>query len=192
MRASERLAHATVVEGGSPRLPPRNTANRTAPAGPMSELNHECGIAAIYHLPGGDPSPLCPEQGREEISRLMPRMLLDIQNRGQLSAGITSFNPRRNQLIDTHKEIGSVSEVFRINHRGKYESLMKEYSGRAAIGHVRYATCGGDDRSYAQPFERHHLQKHKWFSFGFNGQLANYQQLRDSLLADPDNYLARE
>jgi amidophosphoribosyltransferase len=158
----------------------------------MSELNHECGIAAIYHLPGGDPSPLAPEQGREEISRLMPRMLLDIQNRGQLSAGITSFNPRRNQLIDTHKEIGTVSEVFRINHRGKYESLMKEYAGRAAIGHVRYATCGGDDRSYAQPFERHHLQKHKWFSFGFNGQLANYAQLREELLADPDNHLARE
>jgi amidophosphoribosyltransferase len=163
----------------------------------MSELHHECGIAAIYHLPGGDPSPLCPEtapmgQGREEISRLMPRMLLDIQNRGQLSAGITTFNPRRNQLIDTHKEVGSVSEVFRINHRGKFESLMKEYAGRAAIGHVRYATCGADDRSYAQPFERHHLQKHKWFSFGFNGQLANYPQLRESLLADPDNHLARE
>jgi amidophosphoribosyltransferase len=158
----------------------------------MSELHHECGIAAIYHLPGGDSSPLCPEQGREEVSRLMPRMLLDIQNRGQLSAGITTFDPGRNQLIDTHKEIGSVSEVFRINHRGKYESLMKEYAGRAAIGHVRYATCGGDDRSYAQPFERHHLQKHKWFSFGFNGQLANYPQLRERLLADPDNHLARE
>ena len=42
---------------------------------------------------------------------------------------------------------------------------MREYAGRAAIGHVRYATCGADDRSYAQPFERHHLQKHKWFSF---------------------------
>jgi amidophosphoribosyltransferase len=52
---------------------------------------------------------------------------------------------------------------------------MREYAGRAAIGHVRYATCGEDDRSYAQPFERHHLLKYKWFSFAFNGQLANYQ-----------------
>ena len=123
-------------------------------------------------------SPLCPEQGPEEVSRLMPRMLLDIQNRGQLSAGMTTFNPDRNQLIDTYKELGGVSEVFRLNHRGKYESLMSEYAGRAAIGHVRYATCGAEDRSYAQPFERHHLQKHKWFSFAFNGQLANYQELR--------------
>ena len=122
----------------------------------------------------------------------MPRMLLDIQNRGQLSAGITTYNPERKQLLETHKDVGSVSEVFRMSHRGKYESLMKQYAGRAAIGHVRYATCGEDDRNYAQPFERHHLQKHKWFSFGFNGQLANYRELQAKLLADGNNHLARE
>ena len=55
---------------------------------------------------------------------------------------------------------------------------MKEFAGRAAIGHVRYATCGAEDHNYAQPFERQHLQKHKWFSFGFNGQLANYHELQ--------------
>ena len=150
-----------------------------APQDKMSELHHECGVAAIYHLPGKEASPLCPEQGPDEVSRLMPRMLLDIQNRGQLSAGMTSFNPLRNQLIDTYKDVGSVSEVFRLNHRGKCESLMRKYAGRAAIGHVRYATCGAEDRSYAQPFERHHVQKHKWFSFAFNGQLANYAELRN-------------
>jgi len=157
----------------------------------MSELHHECGVAAIYHLAGGDVSPLCPSQGQEEISRLMPRMLLDIQNRGQLSAGMTSYNPCRQQLIDTHRELGTVTEAFRLNHRGKAESLMRQYAGTAAIGHVRYATCGADDCSYAQPFERHHLQKHKWFSFAFNGQLANYTQLRDKLLAEDDYHLAR-
>jgi amidophosphoribosyltransferase len=158
----------------------------------MSQLHEECGVAAIYHLPGCGVSPLCPEQGPEEISRLMPRMLLDIQNRGQLAAGFTTYNPHRNQLIDTYKDVGGVSEVFRLSHRGKFESLMQEYTGRAAIGHVRYATCGQDDRSYAQPFERHHIKKHKWFSFAFNGQLANYMDLREELLDDDDNYLARE
>ena len=58
----------------------------------MSELHEECGVAAIYHLPGRGVSPLCPEQGPEEISRLMPRMLLDIQNRGQLASGITTYS----------------------------------------------------------------------------------------------------
>ena len=55
---------------------------------------------------------------------------------------------------------------------------MKGCDGPAAIGHVRYATCGGADRSYAQPFEREHGRKTKWFAFAFNGQLANYQELK--------------
>jgi amidophosphoribosyltransferase len=157
----------------------------------MSDLHHECGIAAIYHLAGGARSPLCPPQGQEEVSRLIPRMLLDIQNRGQLSAGMTTYRPDRQQLLETYRGLGGVSEVFRLSHRGKAESIMDHCAGRAAIGHVRYATCGKDDLNYAQPFERHHLQKHKWFSFGFNGQLANYVELRDKLLADDDHQLAR-
>ena len=39
----------------------------------MSELQHECGLAAIYHLVGEEVSPLCPDQGPDEVSRLMPR-----------------------------------------------------------------------------------------------------------------------
>ena len=143
----------------------------------------ECGVAAIYHLPGRGVSPLCTDCGPDAVSRLMPRMLLDIQNRGQLAAGMSTYHPHRKQLIGTFKDVGTVCEVFRMNHRAQYEGLMKEFDGRAAIGHVRYATCGADDRNYAQPFERHHIKKHKWFSFAFNGQLANYSNLRNELLA---------
>ncbi len=157
----------------------------------MSELHHECGVAAVYHLTGEAASPLSPSQGPGEVARLIPRILLDVQNRGQLSAGMTSYHPAREQLLDTYRGVGSVSEVFRLGHRGKAESIMSKLAGRAAIGHVRYATCGQDDLSYAQPFERHHLQKHKWFSFAFNGQLANYAELRDKLLADDDHHLSR-
>ena len=160
----------------------------------MSDLQHECGLAAIYHLPVpvAEASPLCPAQGQDEVSRLVPRMLLDVQNRGQLSAGITAWNPDRSQLLATYKDVGTVSEVFRMNHRGKYESLMEQHTGRAAIGHVRYATCGADDRGYAQPLERPHIQKRKWFAFGFNGQLANYPELRAEILAADDTHLARD
>jgi amidophosphoribosyltransferase len=119
-------------------------------------------------------------------------MLLDIQNRGQLSAGITTYNPHRRSLLETYKDLGTVSEVFRLSHSGKYEALMARYAGRAAVGHVRYATCGADDRNYAQPFERKHTKRHKWFGFAFNGQLANYADLRREILADPENHLARE
>ena len=39
-------------------------------------------------------------------------------------------------LPSTYKEVGSVSEVFQMESPGKFESLMKEFAGRAAIGHV--------------------------------------------------------
>jgi amidophosphoribosyltransferase len=158
----------------------------------MSELHHECGLAAVYHLPSDKPSSLCPDQGPNEASRLLPRMLLDVQNRGQLSAGMTTWSPNRNKLLQTYKDVGTVSEVFRLSHQAKSESLMKDYAGCAAIGHVRYATCGADDRSYAQPFEREHLQKSKWFSFAYNGQLANYAELRDEMLSTGDSHLSRD
>lgn len=158
----------------------------------MSEVRDECGVVAVYHLPGRGVSPLCPEGDPRHVCRLLPRMLLDIQNRGQLAAGITTYDPQRNQLLETYKDVGTVTEVFRLNHRGKYESLMKRHGGVAGIGHVRYATCGPDEPSYAQPFERQHIKRQKWFSFAFNGQLANYQQLRSELLRNSDNHLARD
>src|SRR5439155_13248433 len=46
-------------------------------------------------------------------------------------------------------------------------------------------------RSYAQPFERFHGCKWKWFSFAFNGQLANFPELRDDLLTLTDYHLTR-
>ncbi len=158
----------------------------------MDELFHECGIAAVCHFETDKPSPLVPENDVNQASRLIPGMLLDMQNRGQLAAGFTTFNPYRLQLIDTHKDVGGVAEVFRMNHQERYLTLMQEYAGQAAIGHVRYATCGKDDRSYAQPFERHHIARSKWFSFVFNGQLANYLELREEILQTTDFHLTRE
>ena len=153
-------------------------------------MHDECGVIAIYHLPSKTSSPLCPVQGSEEVSRLVPRMLLDLQNRGQLSAGISTYSPTRNQLIDSYKEVGTVSEVFKLRNKEDHGVLMRKYAGRAAIGHVRYASVHQEDRSFAQPFERRHIKKHKWFSFAFNGQLANYTELREKLLVDGNTYLA--
>src|SRR5262245_57090011 len=158
----------------------------------MDELHHECGIAALYHLDSDRPSGLVPPAGPEQVSRLMPRILLDLQNRGQLAAGFTTYHPRREQILYTYKQIGTVIEAFRLNHQAKYDSIMKQYAGRAAIGHVRYATCGANDLSYAQPFDRHHGCKWKWFSFAFNGQLANFAELKAQLLASADYHLTRE
>ena len=95
----------------------------------MDELHHECGIAAIYHLPSPQTSRLAPLGGAEQVSRLMPRLLLDLQNRGQLAAGFATFNPRREKLLDTYKQIGTVIEAFRLNHEAKRESILREHAG---------------------------------------------------------------
>jgi len=157
----------------------------------MADLQHECGVAALYHLPGAV-SPLVPNGEMRHTSHLIPRMLLDLQNRGQLAAGFSTYNPDRDQIVDTYKEIGSVIEAFRLNHKGKFENIMKDHAGAAAIGHVRYATCGANTRSYAQPFDRKHGCKWKWFAFAFNGQLANFQELRSELLSLSNYHLTRE
>src|SRR5947209_18278085 len=158
----------------------------------MDELQHECGVAAIHHFEGPQASPLAPAQGADQVSRLMPRMLLDLQNRGQLAAGFLTYNPRRDKVLDTYKQVGTVIEAFRLNHQAKFESIMREYAGRAAIGHVRYATCGANDRNHAQPFERIHGRKWKWFSMAFNGQLSNFKELRNELLSKTDYHLTRD
>ena len=100
----------------------------------MSELHHECGVAAVYHLGGGAAaSPLAPPQGPDETSRLIPRMLLDIQNRGQLAAGFATYRPGRSSLIETYKDVGTVAEVFHLNQQRPYQGLMQQYAGPAAM-----------------------------------------------------------
>jgi len=159
----------------------------------MGELHHECGVAAVFHAQGQSVSKLAPIAGDvNSVARLVPRMLLDMQNRGQLAAGMASYRKDRNAILRVHKEVGTVAEAFRLNHRAEFEAIMQGMDGPAAIGHVRYATCGGDDRYNAQPFERDHGRKTKWFAFAFNGQLANYGELKEELLSKGDYHLKRD
>ncbi len=148
------------------------------------DLHEECGVVALYwlderHGPDGPASRLVTDGN---VTPLIPAMLLDVQNRGQLAAGMSTYSPDRPQLLDTYKDVGAVTEAFRMSHVAKYGAILKEYAGRAGIGHTRYATCGQDDSRYAQPFERHHGRLWKWFTFAFNGNLANYPDLREQLL----------
>ena len=149
------------------------------------ELHHECGIAALCWLgkPVSRAGPLSQAVINGDVVPLLPPMLLDVQNRGQLAAGLSSYNPNRAQLLDTYKDIGTVTEAFRMSHPGKYQAILSQYAGQAVIGHTRYSTFGGDDTRHAQPFERHHGRLWKWFSFAWNGNLANFTELRARLLA---------
>ncbi len=172
----------------------------------LDPIHDECGIAAVYRLdrvPGeGSPDSGDSETARQKnwhegsVTRIIPDMLIDLQNRGQLAAGLTRYDEDAAQLIDTYKQVGSVSDVFHLTHPDpkKFTDIVDEYEGRAAIGHTRYATCGKEDREYAQPFERHHGRKWKWFAFCFNGNVANYAEVRENLLEKDkgDYHLAHE
>jgi amidophosphoribosyltransferase len=105
-----------------------------------------CGVIGIYSL----------KDKTKNVYPLVIKGLLDLQHRGQLSAGITSYNPERKRILQTHKKNGKVHEVFEINHRFKSKRLLDDYSGHAAIGHTRYATSGNNEDHLAQPFERPH------------------------------------
>ncbi|MFH1732230.1 MAG: class II glutamine amidotransferase [Planctomycetota bacterium] len=152
----------------------------------MSEdLRHECGLAALCWLdrPAAKSGPAERLVSSGDVVSLMPGMLLDLQNRGQLAAGLSSFRPGREQLLTTCKGLGTVAEAFGMSNGRRCRELLAECAGPAAIGHTRYATCGADDIRHAQPFERRHGRLWKWFCFAFNGNLANFTELRDRLLA---------
>jgi len=141
----------------------------------MDEIKEECGVAAV--------SLALPSKNHEKgaVVNYLYKLLLHQQHRGQLSAGITTYNSTRPQLIDTFKDVGRVSEVFRTSNEKRFRSITKRYAGTKGIGHTRYATFGSNTRNYAQPFERHHGRKWKWFSFAFNGNIANSVELKKQL-----------
>lgn len=147
----------------------------------MAEAMHQCGIAAAYIKENGDSA--------NRALFYLYKLLLNQQNRGQLSAGVTTFNLSRMQVLDTYKDLGTVNEVFKTSDRPNSLDIFKRYAGNKGIGHVRYATSGSEERSLAQPFERHHGRKWKWFSFCWNGNLANYSELKQHLMEKADYHI---
>tara|TARA_B100000315_G_scaffold133360_2_gene122873 strand:- start:896 stop:2452 length:1557 start_codon:yes stop_codon:yes gene_type:complete len=146
----------------------------------LDDVHEECGICAVYIKENGDAA--------NKALFYLYKLMLNLQNRGQLSAGVTTYNPSRSQILDTYKDLGHVNEVFRTSNREKSFKIFKRYAGSKGIGHVRYATSGSEEAGAAQPFERHHGRKWKWFSFGFNGNLANYSELKGELLSKKEDY----
>ena len=146
----------------------------------LDSLHEECGICAVYIKKD--------DVAANKALFYLYKLMLNLQNRGQLSAGITTFDPDRAQILDTYKDLGHVNEVFKTSNREKSFKIFKRYAGKKGIGHVRYATSGSEDSSDAQPFERIHGRKWKWFSFGFNGNLVNFSELKKELIAKKEDY----
>jgi len=137
----------------------------------------DCGIAAVYLFDNER------EIGERNAVPYLHSMLLQLQHRGQKSAGITTYNPDRRIRIESHRGFGRVNEVFREGNREENEKIIQDLEGIAGIGHVRYATSGerndiGAERYAIQPFESHgNLLSWDWFTFAFNGNISNNVEL---------------
>ncbi len=152
----------------------------------MDEAKEECGICAVY-LKGAD-------RGTTETPLVIINTLLQLQHRGQKSAGYAVYNPikpeeaRRKEIV-LYKGVGRVAEVFHLNQPPEYQTILKRGSGIAGIGHTRYSTSGQgrNDDFYAsfdeaQPFLRRHPRVWKKFAIAFNGNIVNYDTLAKDMM----------
>lgn len=120
----------------------------------------ECGVFGIWNHP--------------ESAKLTYLGLYAMQHRGQESAGIVTLDVGADQkpIHKIHKALGLVSDVFN-------EFNLKNLSGNAAIGHVRYSTTGENLISNAQPLTSNLLNGP--IAVAHNGNIVNASQLRESL-----------
>ncbi len=109
---------------------------------------------------------------REDISKLVYFGLFALQHRGQESAGISVTD---GNSINTHKEMGLVTQVFT-------EENLASMEGMGAIGHTRYSTTGAAKVYNAQPFLTE--TRKGIISLAHNGNLTNAAELRSRLLAE--------
>lgn len=107
--------------------------------------------------------------GHKDAAKVCYFGLYALQHRGQESAGIAVC---RNDTIDEYKEMGLVSDVFKMEH-------LEQLSGENAIGHVRYSTTGSSVAANAQPFVVRHKQRS--YAVGHNGNFVNAHLLKAEL-----------
>ncbi len=126
-------------------------------------LHEECGVFGVYDNGDG-----------LDVSRLTYYGLYALQHRGQESCGIAVNNRDEEDRIQIlqYKDMGLIQEVFN-------ELVLKELTGYAAVGHVRYATAGASRRENAQPLVSRY-QKGA-FALAHNGSLVNVEQIRKEL-----------
>ena len=121
------------------------------------KLREECGIFGIWDA--------------ETAAALVALGLHALQHRGQEAAGITSFDGR---LFHTHRAMGHVAGNF------DSDDVIRGLPGRAACGHVRYATTGDTALRNVQPLFAE--LSSGGFAVAHNGNLSNAMKLKRELV----------
>ncbi len=121
----------------------------------LKGLNEECGIFGVW--------------GHIDAASITYYGLHSLQHRGQEGTGIVTTDGKK---LDIVKGEGLVTEVFS-------SDVISELSGKAAIGHVRYATAGGSGYENVQPLLFHSSKGS--LALAHNGNLVNAKLIKSIL-----------
>ncbi len=119
--------------------------------------HEECGVFGVH--------------GHKDAAALTALGLHALQHRGQEASGIVAFDGKQ---FHAHRAPGLVDQAF-----GNPE-IMAQLKGHAAIGHNRYATCGGGNVRNIQPLYADLASG--GFAIAHNGNLTNAQTLKQELV----------
>lgn len=128
----------------------------------QGEMEDKCGIVGFHS-----------KDESKDVASLVYYCLYALQHRGQESAGIATFIPKKG--LNYYCGMGLITDVFK-----DYE--IQNLSGSMAVGHVRYSTTGQSKLENSQPFVTD-------FDDGFiamahNGDIVNSAELREELIAE--------
>lgn len=126
----------------------------------MPKIKEECGVFGVYG------------SKNSRIAQTVYFGLFSLQHRGQESCGIAVNN---DGVFKSYKDLGLVNDVFTPN------IIEKLGEGNIAVGHVRYGTTGGNERSNAQPIVVNHIKGS--MALAHNGNITNSYELRSQFEA---------
>ena len=126
----------------------------------FDKFKEECGLMALWNIP--------------EAANLAYLGLYAQQHRGQEGAGVVSLDIESGNFYQ-HRGLGLVNDVF-----ANYD--FSELVGKAAIGHVRYTTAGGNQLTNVQPFFSEVATGN--VAIAHNGNLVNAEVLKKNLIAE--------
>jgi amidophosphoribosyltransferase len=124
------------------------------------KMKDECGVFGIWAMGQS-----------EEAANFTYLGLHALQHRGQEAAGIVSTD---GETLNVHREMGLVADIFTAD-------VLARLKGGAAIGHVRYSTCGASHVRNAQPLAVQYAGG--TVAVAHNGNLVNAEALRHELEA---------
>ena len=107
---------------------------------------------------------------KQDVVKTVYYGLYALQHRGQESCGMAVND---DGFFKYYKDLGLVGTVFT-------KQVVEELGeGNMAVGHVRYATTGKNDRRNAQPIVVNHIKGK--MAVAHNGNLVNAYELRQEL-----------